>query len=282
MVKISNCNTEIIISEIGAEIQSVKVNGNEYMWNGDPAFWTGRAPLLFPICGGLINDKYTLNGKEYELIKHGFCREAEFAVESRSESSATFLYRANAETLKSYPYNFELRVTYTVSDNKLDVRYDVKNNNDEIMYYSIGSHEAYACPEGYQQYDIIFPEKETLVALDVIGTQIGHEGTCVLKDSNVLPLYDKYFEVDALVFEKFNSKSATLRNRTTGKEVTVEFPFATYLLIWTKPGAPFVCIEPWCGAPDYVDSTGNISEKPGIMEIAANSISTTYHTITFN
>ncbi len=281
MVKIKSGNTEILISEIGAEIHSVKVDGTEYMWCGDPNVWGYHSPLLFPICGGLINDKYTVNGKEYNLIKHGFCREAEFSVEKIDDSRATFLYTANEKTLKVYPYNFELRVTYSLYNNKLDVIYDVTNKDNEIMYYSIGSHEAYACPEGYQQYDVIFPEKETLTALNVIGTQIDHVGVPILTDGNVLPLYDHYFAIDALVFEKFNSKSAILKNRINGRQVKVEFPDATYLLIWTKPQAPYVCIEPWCGAPDYVDCSGNITEKPGIMSILPNNNSITKHTITF-
>lgn len=267
MVEIKSSDTVVTISEIGAEIQSVNIGGIEYIWCGDPKFWGGRAPLLFPICGGLIDDKYTLNGKEYNLIKHGFCREAEFVVEKQEASTVTFLYSANEDTLKVYPYKFQIRVTYTIAGNKLDVKYDVTNNDDEIMYYSIGSHEAYACPEGYEYYDVIFPEKETLVALDVVGTQIAHEGTRVLKEGNVLPLYDRYFKIDALVFDKFNSKSVTLRNRVTGREVNIAFPDASHLLIWTKPGAPFVCIEPWCGAPDYLDEDGDISKKTGIVTI---------------
>ncbi len=281
MVKIKSGKTIVTISELGAEIQSVNIGGNEYIWHGDPAFWEGRAPLLFPICGGLIDDGCIIDGREYKIPKHGFAKNKMFTVEKKDESSVTFLLCDDTDTYEMYPFRFELRVTYIVTDNRLDVLYDVTNKNNKVMYYSIGSHEAYVCPEGYEQYDIIFPEKETLIALNVVGSQLDHKGPCVLKDGNILPLYDKYFAVDALVFEKFNSKSATLRNRTSGKEVVVEFPDATMLLIWTKPEAPFVCIEPWCGAPDYVDSTNDFATKIGIRKIEPNSVDTTRHSILF-
>ena len=281
MVEIKEGNSIVTISELGAEIQSVKIDGSEYLWQGDPKFWSGRAPILFPICGGLIDDKCIINGKEYNLPKHGFAQNILFIVEKQEGSSVTFLLCDDETTYNMYPFHFELRVTYTLTGNRLDVTYSVTNKDDGVMYYSIGSHEAYACPEGFEQYDIIFPKKETLISLDVVGSQLAHNGPCVLKEGNVLPLYDRYFSFDALVFEKFNSKSATLRNRTTGREVTVEFPDATMLLVWTKPGAPYVCIEPWCGAPDYVDSSNDFSTKIGILSVEPKSVDTTRHSIIF-
>ena len=281
MVEIKSENAIAIISELGAEIQSVKINDAEYIWHGDPKFWSGRAPLLFPICGGLIDNKTMIYGKEYKIPKHGFAQNKLFKVENIDDSSVTFLLTEDSETLEIYPFHFELRVNYKLTRNRLDVTYNVTNKEKDTMYYSIGSHEAYACPEGFEKYDIVFPVNETLNALNVTGSQLDHKGTCVLKDGKTLPLYNEYFTYDALVFEKFNSKSATLRNRTDGREVTVEFPDATMLLIWTKPNATFVCIEPWCGAPDYVDSTNDFSQKIGIKSISPQSIDTTTHSIFF-
>ena len=149
------------------------------------------------------------------------------------------------------------------------------------MYMSIGSHEAYACPEGIEDYDVIFEKKETLFAQDLDGNLSAHSRTPVIKDTDTLPLYYKYFVVDALVFKDLKSRSATLRNRKTGKSVTVSFPDCDYFLLWTKPDAGYICMEPWCGIQPMVDCTYDITEKEGINEVAAKDTFKVSHTICF-
>ncbi len=282
MVLLRNKTIACEINEIGAEIRSVKQNGTERMWNGVKEVWGGVAPLLFPICGGLRDDKFIFDGKEYTLQKHGYARFMKYEVEKQSETSVTFLHKSNEETLKSFPFSYELRVIYTLSDNTVSVSYEVNNTDSKKMYFSIGSHEGYATPEGIEDYDIIFPNKETLNAYMLDGNLLQKNTLPIIKDSNVLPLYDKYFTVDALVFKDLKSESATLRNRKTGKSVTVSFPGKPYFLLWHKHSAPYMCIEPWAGIQDPQDSDYDITKKEGIIELPVGETYKATHTIEFS
>ncbi len=281
MVTIKNSIMTIEIATLGAEIKRITVNGEDKLWNGDPAFWQGTAPVLFPICGGLPDDKFTYNGKEYTQPKHGFARFFEYEVESITDTSAVFLLRSNEETLKSYPWDFEFRITYTISGATVKIDYSAKNISNDTMYASMGGHEAYACPEGIEEYDIIFNKKETLNACELDGSLIASNTYPVIKDTDTLPLYNSYFEIEALVFKDLKSRSATLRNRKTGKSVTVEFNGFDYLLLWTKPNAGYICIEPWAGIPPMVGADNDITKKEGINKISSGEELTLTHTIYF-
>lgn len=281
MVKLKNDILYVEIAELGAEIKKITANGEDRLWNGDPKFWSGTAPVLFPICGGLPDDKFTYNGKEYTLVKHGFARLMEFSVEKQTELSATFLLKSNEETLKMYPWEFVFRVTYALRGGSIKIFYDVKNVSNDDMYVSMGAHEAYACPEGIEDYDVIFERNETLNSCGLDGNLIAHETVPIIKDTNILPLYNKYFEIDALIFKDLKSRSATLRNRKTGKSVTLDFNGFDYLLIWTKPGAGFVCLEPWAGIPPMSDAGNDISEKEGINKVESGKNFNLTHIIYF-
>lgn len=282
MITLKNDRIEVSIAERGAEMRRLTLDGNDVLWSGDPAYWTGVAPLLFPICGGLKDNKYTAGGREYTMeLKHGYARTSDFTLEKRTCNSVTLLLTSTPETLECYPWNYELRVTYSLRGTALEIGYEVKNTDSSTMYFSIGSHEAYACPEGIEDYDIIFPQNETLNSFELEGSLLKHSTLPILKNARVLPLYEKYFAVDALVFKDIKSRAATLRNRKTGREITVEFPGCRYLLFWTKPGAGYICIEPWGGIPPMVDDGAAIEEKEGIESLSAGDIFRRSHTIYF-
>jgi galactose mutarotase-like enzyme len=135
------------------------------------------------------------------------------------------------------------------------------------MYVSVGGHEAYACPEGIEDYDIIFEKKETLNAHRLSDEGISRMRDTVLKDSDTLPLYNKYFDIDALVFTDLKSRFVTLRNRKNGKSTSVSFPGFDYLLLWMKPGAGYICIEPWTTIPSYTDDGYDITLKEGMQRV---------------
>lgn len=261
-------------------MRKMTLDGTDILWSGDPAYWSGTAPLLFPFCGGLRDKKYTAGGKEYFMeTKHGFARNSDFVLEKCGTNFVVMLHTSNSETRKCYPWDYELRVTYSLRGTAVEVAYEVKNTSESTMYFSIGSHEAYACPEGIEDYDIIFPQNETLNAFELDGDLLLHRTYTLLKDARVLPLYEKYFTIDAPVFKDIKSRSATLRNRKTGRKITVEFPDCRYLLLWTKPGAGYICIEPWNGIPGMVDDGYAIEEKEGIEALAAGEIFRRRHTI---
>lgn len=281
MVTISNENLKVEISCLGAEIQSVKQNGEELIWEGDPAVWSGHSPLLFPICGGLKEDRYTYAGKEYTLPKHGFARHSEFQIEEVTADRAVFSLKSSEETKKEYPFDFLLTVTYQLEGERLFVTYNVKNLTDGEMYFSIGSHEAYACPNGIEEYSVIFDKEENLDAVVLDGNTLSDQTVRIGEHVRELPLRYEYFAVDALVFLNLKSRAATLRNNRTGKEIKVEFPGADYFLIWTKPQAKYICLEPWCGCPDFTKSSYELTEKRGIIRVTRGETCTRKHMIQF-
>ena len=138
-VRISNEIAEAVISELGAEIKSLKKNGREIIWEGDPSVWEGQAPFLFPICGGLRDNRYILNNREYHLEKHGFASKMQFDIESQCENAVTFLLKDTPETLECFPNTFECRVTYRIIETGLAITYDVKNTDIKTMYFSMGA-----------------------------------------------------------------------------------------------------------------------------------------------
>lgn len=279
MITLNNGKIECKIAEFGAEVKSIVKDGTEYIWQGDPKFWARSAPIMFPICGGLKNDTYTLDGVAYQLPKHGFAPKREFEVESVTADTATLVLRDSEETRASYPFAFALRVTFKLVGETLETTYVIENNDEKTLYCSVGAHEAYATPEGIEAYDIIFPEKETLYAYALNGNILTDYTKLIMEDSYVLPLKDEYFYLDALVFRDLKSRSAILRNRESGREVKVEFPEFDYFLLWHKYTAPYICLEPWCGIPDVAGSSYELSEKEGIHAVPAGEKLVRVHTI---
>lgn len=272
MVTISNDRVTVQIAEYGAEMRRIVFDGVDYLWSGDADVWSGTAPIMFPICGALVEDRYFFEGKEYSLPKHGFARHSMFTLENQGDNYAVFLLTSSDETLKMYPFNFEFRVCYKLIGNKVEVGFNVKNTDSKTMYFSVGSHEAYACPEGIEDYDVIFPQNETLNSYVLDGELISHEQLPIIKESDRIALYNKFFAVDALVFKDLKSKSATLRNRKTGRKVTVEFPGRNYFLLWTMTpnnggNFKYICMEPWHGVQPMVESTLELTDKEGLETV---------------
>ncbi len=280
MITLKNSELTVKINELGAELKSIVCDNTEYMWEGKPEIWSGTAPIMFPICGGLKDDKYTLNGKEYTLTKHGFAKFSLFEAEAVSDTSVTFLLRSSDETKVSYPFDFEFRVIYTLAEKALKIDYKVDNKSSDTMYFNVGAHEAYATPEGIEDYDVLFDSEQTLNAHNLYGNILAKTSYPIIKDSKVLPLYDKYFILDALPFKDIEFSAATLRNRKTGRALRVDFQGAPYFLLWHKHGAGYMCLEPWNGIPDVPGSSYDITEKEGITALKPADTFVFSHTIT--
>ncbi len=278
MTTICSDQLTVVISSLGAELQSIKdANGVERLWQGDPAYWTGRAPILFPIAGGLREDRYLLGGKSYPMPKHGYVRKLEWTVEHASRDCATFLMTQKHE---GFPFDYEYRVTFTVTGDRLEIRHTVRNTGDRIFWYGMGGHEAYATPEGIEDYELVFEQPENFDNSTLDGNLIRHEPERLAENTNVFPLKYVYFAVDALVFRSLKSRAVTLRSRTHDRTIRVEYPDHDVLMLWTKPGAGYICIEPWINAPDFVDSDLRIDHKPGCICLAPGEVGTRTHTVT--
>lgn len=281
MIILKNDILNVEISTLGAELKSIKKNNKEYLWTGDENVWKFQAPVLFPICGSLKDSKFSYEGKEYEIKHHGYARFKEFAVESLEETKVTFLLGSDDESKKCYPFDYEFRVSYSLEDASIKVGYSVKNLTDGNMYFSVGGHEGYLCPEGIEDYTLCFSENENLDSTLLDGSLITRSTKNFGKDTKELALKSEYFDLDTLIFLNLKSRSVALKNND--RKLRIDFDGMDYLLIWTVAGKDqkYVCIEPWCGIPDYADRTDNdITKKDKIIKLKKLDTFETFHTIT--
>jgi galactose mutarotase-like enzyme len=270
IITLSNNTISIQIKTLGAELCSLKsITNKEYIWEGNPDFWGKHSPVLFPIVGTLKNNTYFHNEKEYHLSRHGFARDMEFTLVEKTENSATFSIQSNSETLKNYPFEFELQMHYSLINTTLEIAYSVINKSDNRIPFSIGAHPAFALPGNFEDYSLNFEKVEpldyTLLENDLVSKQTETLHT----DRNKVPLTYELFKRDALIFKKLQSNSLTIVEKEK-PILKVHFENFPSLGIWTKVDAPFICIEPWFGYSDTVESTGNLFEKEGVIVLEAN------------
>lgn len=281
--QLHNTALSVEVSDLGAAIQSVRTpGGTEFIWEGDPAVWAGRAPILFPICGGLKNDTYFLGDQEYHQQKHGFIRFETFTPVLSEPDRLVLEARDNAETRKTFPFSFVFRVTFSLQENRLAVTYEVENTDPRTMYFSFGAHEGYATPEGVAAYEMHFEKEEKLSTVVLHGNLLSDTEREPVMEGKLLPLDPSYFTVDALVFETLSSRAVTLARRGGGRQVRVEFPGFDHLLLWQQYDAKYLCIEPWCGMPDFESADGHIEHKRYITALPAGETYVRTHTLTFS
>ncbi|MFL5729385.1 MAG: aldose 1-epimerase family protein [Cytophagaceae bacterium] len=269
---IENEYLKVSVKASGAELISIrnKKNNLEYLWQGDPQYWGRRAPVLFPIVGKLKNNSFRAEDQTYQLPQHGFARDYHFEKISSDAQSVVYSLKSSEETLKSYPYEFELRIAYTLINNRLEVKYEVINTGGKQMWFSIGGHPAFNCPlepqEKFNNYYLEFEHTENadthLISEGLLNGQT--EGS--LKNVKKLMLNEQVFAKDALIYKGLKSSYVSLKSDSSSASVTFDFKGFPYLGIWSKPG-PFVCIEPWYGHADTTNFEGEIRDKEGILSL---------------
>ena len=264
---ISNSYLTAIIKPLGAELISLKNSNNkDYIWEGNPDFWGKHSPILFPIVGCLKDDKYSHKGNSYTLLRHGFGHKMEFNIIEKSAENVVFSVTNNTETLENYPFEFELQISYTLVNSSLKIGYKVINTNDFEMPFSIGGHPAFALPNEFDSYSLEFEKSEIVICSQLKNDLICNETISLPMKENRLPLSYSLFENDALIFKKLESKAITISENNV-PFLKVKFEGFPSLGIWTKPKAPYICIEPWFGYADTMTNSGELSEKEGIQII---------------
>ena len=264
--KAENNNFTLAVKEMGAELNSLKSkkSGFEFIWDGNEEYWYGQSPILFPIIGRLLDDKYRLNGCEYTMPKDGIVRKKPFTLVESTNDSLTFVQTDDEESINIYPYKFELKVKFTLTDNGLVVDHTVTNKSDSVMYYSFGAHPAFNCEIG----DYLEFNKDTVLTTE----RIDHDSILIeekfpvdMNDNKVIITKD-IFNDDALILSNYNSDIVTLKSNNHNRQI--KFNFKSPLLgVWAKPGAPYVCIEPWWGVNDNYDKKDDLSQKRDIMAL---------------
>lgn len=276
MYTLKNDKLKISVKKTGAElceISSLK-NKTDFMWHADPNIWGSYAPNLFPIIGALKENQFSFENQKYELPKHGFVRHNQDVVlHEESENSLTFKLISNDLLLKSYPFEFGFYITYTLTDNTIEVKYTVKNTGSKSMYFSVGGHPAFKCPvydnEKYEDYllEFEYPENSKRHLIHMKNGLISPKTETVFNDSNILQLTHDLFNNDALVFKDLKSRKVTLKSNKNGAILSINYDDFPYLGIWAKPNGNYVCIEPWLGIADSEATNQNLKDKEGILSL---------------
>lgn len=271
---IHNDHIGIAVSSQGAELRQLirRRDNAELLWQGDPAHWARRAPVLFPIVGRLKADQFTYHGQPYHLTQHGFARDMAFELTEREPHRLAYELHSRARTLDIYPFHFSLKITYELIENTLHITYLVVNTYSEPLYFSIGAHPAFNVPLHPQaqrsDYHLRFDQPETAHTQRLTDGLRNGLQALILDHTDTLPLTDSLFDQDALIFKDLQSTQVSLMHQQT-PIWTFDFTGFPYLGIWSKSRtSPFVCIEPWHGIADHIDHNGDFTHKEGVMHLA--------------
>lgn len=268
MINIENEKLKVSINPLGAELSNavLKENGREYIWKGDPTVWSGHAPILFPICGRLAKDTFFVDGERFSLPKHGFARRREFDLLEIEENRASFVLRSDAKTKMSYPFDFEFAVSFSLDESKLKTVYSTVNTGNKKMYFSVGAHPAFSVGLGGR---VVFPIKDKIETLTVSSDGLINGTKTYAESGDGITLTESVFENDALIIPSPKFESADVCDENGKKLVTMRFGKVPYLLFWAKPGAPYVCVEPWFGIPDDVGEPHELKDKKATIALGA-------------
>ncbi|XWW47304.1 aldose 1-epimerase family protein [Fibrella sp. USSR17] len=284
---LQNQSLRVSIRDQGAELTSLfnRQTDTEHLWQADPAVWPWYAPNLFPVVGGQANDQIIVDGQTYPMKRHGFARTSEFTCTESSPTSASFELRATEATKAVYPYDFVFTISYTLTGPELAITYRVANEGNEPLFMSVGAHPAFNVPfadgETYTDYYLEFDHDEALES-----SLLGADGLLTGETSHIgltnrqLTLTPDLFANDALVLLSIKSRQVTLKSRKNGHAIGLDFADFPFLGLWAKPGAPFVCIEPWLGVADTSSAPRTFDTKQGIQHVAANETFTAQYSIT--
>ena len=281
IISISNGSLTASIDTMGAQLMSLLKGESEYLWQGDANWWPRRAPILFPIVGVLKDGKAESAEGTVSLARHGLARLNQFEVVEKSDSSVTLQLKSTEETRESYPYDFELKLIFSVAGDTLTQSYKVTNPANVVLPFTLGAHPAFNIPipgveaASLDQYYLLFTHSWTSY-----GPSITDDGLCdyttpqkLIVDSDTLPLSWELIDCEkTITLEDVPDRRITLAANAEASSEThgiqIDFEGFDYLGIWSAaPGCPFVALEPWCGIADTVDCDGIFEHKPGIISL---------------
>ena len=281
IISISSNSLTASIDTMGAQLMSLQKGESEYLWQGDANWWPRRAPILFPIVGVLKDSKAESAEGTVSLARHGLARLNQFEVVEQSVSSVTLQLKSTEETRKSYPYDFELKLIFSVAGDTLTQTYEVTNPANVVLPFTLGAHPAFNIPipgveaASLDQYYLLFTHSWTSY-----GPSITDDGLCdyttpqkLIVDSDTLPLSWELIDCEkTITLEDVPDRRITLAANVEASSeahgIQMDFEGFDYLGIWSAaPGCPFVALEPWCGIADTVDCDGIFEHKPGIISL---------------
>ncbi|MDD3746943.1 MAG: aldose 1-epimerase family protein [Anaerostipes sp.] len=290
--KIQSDDITVVTTSAGAEICSITSNktNTNYLWSGNPQYWRGRAPILFPMVGCLREDKAKTGiNDSCRMGRHGLARNMEFEMIHLCKSRITYALKSNSDTKDAYPYDFELHITYVAEGKTLRVHHSIKNQDTKEMPFCIGGHPAFHCPinkdENFEDYQVRFSEKETAdcAYLTDDGLIDMSHSRQLLDNEDTIPLQHDLFYDDALVFDSLKSRSVTLEHKETKQGVTLTFDDMDYLGVWSSANdGPFVALEPWTGTATLSTEDDVFEHKRGIRILSPGELTRIEYQITVN
>jgi len=286
-ITLNNGRYSTCINRTGAELKSFKniTTGREYLWQSDPSIWAGCAPILFPVIGRMIGGGYIWKGKEYTMPKHGLVRNRDFQVKTQETEELVLFTESDEMTQLHYPFQWRLEVTFTFLTHGLKVGYQVFNPAETPLLFSIGSHPAFNIPADLgklEDYCIEFEKPESFKRYRLIDGLVNTTPEPIPHTDGSIQLSSDIFNDDALVMKQIDSQFVFIRNRAKNFCIRFDTGGAPDLGIWSKPGASYVCLEPWYGYDDPIDHDRELTNKPGILVLKNNDKASFYYSFEVN
>jgi galactose mutarotase-like enzyme len=260
------------IVPLGAELRALAFNGIDLLWTSDPALWDGICPILFPVIGRVSNDTMRIGGAEFPMAMHGFALTSSFRIAERTDETCVFELRASPETRRHYPYDFVLRMAYRLSANALQITADIRNEGQVVLPASLGLHPGFRWPLApdipKNRHLVTFDETGPIAYTRPVDRLIGPDRFELPLEGNSLHLDEALFERGGLAMLSLKSRSLRFHTEDGKAAIRLDFPDMTGAILWSRPGADFLCIEPLLGHADPIGFMGDILEKPGMARIA--------------
>ncbi len=275
-ISIENEALSVMINTSGAELQSIrhKKTGTEYLWQGDPTYWSGRAPIMFPVNVRFKDERFTFKGISYEMPRMGLAVQSNFAVlPSQSPDSVTLILTSNEKTLRHYPFPFEFRINFRLEENRLIHQFMVANTGQETMYFALGGHPGFACPfvagRGRGDYELTFSESLDVDRNEIVDSLIQPTRRPFLKNENRLALDDSRIPNGGMLLLDTPSRQIGVGLKGRPPFITLDLGDFPNVNLWSPPGMPYACIEPMIAHHDPVDSPVAIEEKSHLIALPA-------------
>lgn len=279
MIELKSDQLYVQFQTLGGALSSIKdKEGVEYLWQGDPTYWSGQAPVLFPICGSVRNDtvlydKEDGSQKEGKIPRHGLVRKKEFTLVEQTDNSVTFAIEDDEEMFANYPYHFRLEITYTVTGKTIRTQYEIYNKESEKnMPFFIGGHPGFNCPlldgEVYEDYYLEFEKPETCTVpkpFPETGMLDFNDRSSWLENQKELDLNYDFFSYDAVTLDELESRTVALRSRKHDKGLKLHFEEFSNLIVWsTLNKGPFIALEPWSGLSTSIEEGDRLEDKKDV------------------
>lgn len=276
----TNPGLTVTVDSLGGEIKSIRSSaGTEFLWDGNPAFWDGQSPNLFPIVARLTGGRYTYDGREYKMGIHGFLMSQQMTCEESSPGYLVLSLRENPQTLAQYPFAFAFKIIYELTDDLLSICCQVRNTDVKPLYFGLGGHPGFHVPldkslqfeDFYLEFDSAEDVQAVVLTKECFATK--ERVNFPLEDGRILRLQHELFDNDAIVLTKM-SPAVTLKSAGSSRQVRVEYPQMPFLGLWHMPRtkAPYLCIEPWLSLPSEAGTVTALEEKDDLIRLLPGKI----------